>query len=263
VRFGPISGRTVPMSGRVWRVAGALVLVTAVAGVIGVGPARPAGAYVERVELANMRFNPPRVQIQLGDTVIWEAADDDHTVTARDGTFDSSSRGLMAEGDQFRWRFRVPGTYAYFCRVHQNRGMQGEVVVVEPSAPTTTRLTPVTAAATTSTTAAATTATPATLPVTTTSRPLATSSTTSLRQATNTTVLPGDPAVPQEPPALNPNAPVLTGAGTSVLPETQAAARRAEAENDPLPVLALVAVAALTLFGGVVGVRTHRRRSSA
>ena len=109
-----------------------------------------------------MRFTPARVQIELGDSVIWEAGDDGHTVTARDGTFDSSSRGLMAEGDQFRWRFRVPGTYAYFCRVHQNRGMQGEIVVVDPSgATTTTRLTPVTAAATTSTTAALTTTTAA------------------------------------------------------------------------------------------------------
>jgi plastocyanin len=260
VRFGPISGRTVPMSGRGWRVAAALVLVTGVAGVIGAGPTRPAGAFVERVELANQRFNPARVQIQLGDSVIWEAGDDGHTVTARDGSFDSSSRGLMAEGDQFRWRFRVPGTYAYYCRVHQNRGMVGEVVVVDPSAPTsTTRLTPVTAAATTSTTAASTSTT---LPVTTTSRPLATSSTTSLRQATSTTVLPGDPALPQEAPALNPNAPVLTGAGSSVFPEAQAAARRSEAEKDPLPVVALVAVAALTLFGAVVGVRARRRGSS-
>ncbi len=243
------------------------MLVTAVAGVIGVAPTRPAGADVERVEMAGMRFNPARLQIQTGDTVIWEAGDDGHTVTARDGSFDSSSRGAMEEGDQFRWRFRVPGTYAYYCRVHHSRGMRGEVVVVDPSAATstsTTRLTPVTAAATTSTTsttAAATTET--TLPATTTSRPLATSSTTSLRQITSTTVPAGSPAVPQDPPALNPNAPVLTGAGTSELPEAQAAARRSEAEQDPLPVVAIVAIAALALFGGFVGVRTHRRRSSA
>jgi plastocyanin len=230
--------------------------------VIGAVPTRPAGAYVERVELANQRFDPARVQIYVGDSVIWEAADDDHTVTARDGSFDSSYRGMMAEGDQFRWRFRVPGTYAYYCRVHNSRGMVGEVVVVDPYATTsTTRLTPVTAAATTSTTAAATTET--TLPVTTTSRPLATSSTTSLRQITSTTVPTGTPAVPQEPPALNPNAPVLTGSGTSVLPDAQAAARRSEAGRDSVPIGAVVAIAALALFGGFVGVRTHRRRSPA
>jgi plastocyanin len=240
-----------------------LVLVTGVAGVVALVPSGPAGAYVERVQLANQRFTPDRVQIELGDSVIWEAGDDGHTVTARDGSFDSSDRGLLAEGDQFRWRFRVAGTYGYYCRVHQSRGMVGEVVVIDPADPTpTTRLTPVTAAATTSTTADSSTST--TAPVTTTSRELATSSTTSLKQVTSTTAPPGVAAVPQEAPAVNPNAPILTGSGISVLPEAQAAARRAEAEKrkDQFPVVAVVAIAALTLFGGVAGVRTRRRRSS-
>jgi len=236
------------------------VLVTAVFSVIGAVATSPAGAAVERVQVAGQRFDPSRVEIQVGDSVIWEAGDDGHTVTARDGSFDSSYRGMMAEGDQFRWRFRVPGTYAYYCRVHENRGMVGEVVVVDPSA-TTTGVTPVTAAATTSTTVDYSTST--TAPATTTSRELATSSTTSLRQATSTTVLPGTPADPQEAPALNPNAPILTGAGSSVLPEAQAAARAEAAKKGRLPVVAIVVIAALTLFGALVGVRTHRRRSSA
>ncbi|MGH9011756.1 MAG: cupredoxin domain-containing protein [Acidimicrobiia bacterium] len=247
------------MSGRTGRVAGALVLVTAATGVIGVVPTPPAGAAVERVEMAGMRFTPARVQIQMGDTVIWEADDDGHTVTARDGSFDSSSRGAMSEGDQFRWRFRVPGTFAYYCRVHQSRGMQGEVVVVDPSAATTTtRLTPVTAAATTSTTAATT---ETTLPVTTTSRELATSSTTSLRQITSTTVPAGTPAVPQEPPALNPNAPVVTGSGSSVLPDAQAAARRTEAKDNLGPAIALGVIGGvLVAAGGGAALRARGRR---
>lgn len=236
------------------------MLVTAVTGVIGVVPSRPAGAAIEQVEMAGTKFNPARLQIQAGDTVVWEAGDDSHTVTARDGTFDSSTRGTMDEGDQFRWRFRVPGSYAYFCRVHQSRGMQGEIVVVDPSAATsTTRLTPVTAAATTSTTAAATTAT--TLPVTTTSRVLATSSTTSLRQITSTTVPDGAPVVPQEPPALNPNAPVLTGSGTSVLPEAQAAARRTDEKDSLAPGIALGVVGALLVAAGGGAALRARGRS--
>jgi plastocyanin len=243
-----------------------LVLVTAVAGVVGIVPTRPAGAAIEQVEMAKMRFNPARLQIQMGDTVVWEAGDDSHTVTARDGTFDSSSRGTMVEGDQFRWRFRVAGTYAYYCRVHQSRGMQGEIVVVDPSAATsTTRLTPVTAAATTSTTMAATTET--TLPVTTTSRELATSSTTSLKQITSTTVPAGAPVVPQEPPALNPNAPVLTGSGIAVLPDAQAAARRsAEGKDDLGPAIALGVVGGLLVAAGggaALRARSRRRRSPA
>jgi plastocyanin len=243
-----------------------LVLVTVVAGVIGIVPTRPAGAAIEQVEMAKMRFNPARLQIQMGDTVVWEAGDDSHTVTARDGSFDSSTRGTMVEGDQFRWRFRVAGTYAYYCRVHQGRGMQGEIVVVDPSAATsTTRLTPVTAAATTSTTMAATTVT--TLPVTTTSRELATSSTTSLKQITSTTVPAGAPVVPQEPPALNPNAPILTGSGIAVLPDAQAAARRsAEGKDDLGPAIALGVVGALLVAAGggaALRSRSRRRRSPA
>ncbi len=233
------------------------MLVTAVTGVIGAVPSRPAGAAIEQVDMAGTKFNPARLQIQAGDTVVWEAGDDSHTVTARDGTFDSSTRGTMDEGDQFRWRFRAPGTYAYFCRVHQSRGMQGEVVVVDPSAATsTTRLTPVTAAATTSTTAAATTTT---LPVTTTSRVLATSSTTSLKQITSATVPAGAPVVPQEPPALNPNAPVLTGSGTSVLPEAQAAARRTDEKDGLGPGVALGVVGALLVAGGGAALRARGR----
>ena len=236
------------------------MLVTAVVGAIGVVPTRPAGAAIEQVEMVKTRFNPARLQVQLGDTVVWEASDDSHTVTARDGTFDSSTRGTMEEGDQFRWRFRVAGTYAYYCRVHQSRGMVGEVVVVDPSAATsTTRLTPVTAAATTSTTAAST---ETTLPATTTSRELATSSTTSLRQMTSTTVPGGAPVVPQEPPAINPNAPILTGSGVAVLPEAQAAARRAEEKDSGLaPGIALGVVGVLLVAAGGGAALRARGRS--
>ena len=225
------------------------MLVTALVGVIGAVPGRPAEAATKKVEMGNMRFSPARIQISPGDTVVWEADDDDHTVTARDGTFDSSTRGTMDEGDQFRWRFRSPGTYAYYCRVHQNRGMQGEIVVANPSTSSTSRLTPVTAApASTSTTAVATTET--TVETTTTTRELATSSTTSLRQAISTPEPDGAPITPQEPPALNPNAPVLSG-GNAVLPEAQAAARRDAEEGDGLgPAVALGVVGGLLVAGG-------------
>jgi plastocyanin len=234
-----------------------------VTGVVGAIPARPAGAATERVQLAGTRFTPPRLEIEMGDSVVWEAADDGHTVTARDGTFDSSPRGLMAEGDEYRFRFRLPGRYAYYCRVHQSRGMQGEIVVVDPSAPTTTttRLTPVSAAATTSSTA--TTETTA-APTTTTSRPLATSSTTSLSVATATTAPPGAPAVPQEPPTLNPAARVVGSPPPDAnLSESQAAARRAGSSDRRSGValgLGAVAVLGVAVGGSVLGARGRRRR---
>ena len=100
------------------------------------------------------------------------------------------------------------------------------------------------------------------MPVTTTSRELATSSTTSVRQFTRTTEPAGAPVVPQEPPALNPNAPVLTGSGTAVLPEAQAAARRSAEEKDNLgPAIALGVVGGLLVAaGGGAALRARSRR---
>jgi plastocyanin len=257
VRFRPISGRTVRMSGLSQRVGAAFVLVATLA----LLSPKPAEAYVTRVEVAKMQFSPARVQIEMGDSIIWEAADDGHTVTARDGTFDSSSRGLMAAGDQYRWRFRTPGSYAYFCRVHGDRGMKGEIVVVDPTT-TSTRLTPVSAAATTSSTASPLTTAP-TAPATTTTRPLATSSTTSPAVATSTTALVGTPVAPQEPPAINPSTPVVgTAEADAKLPGAQAAAQRSAADDDLLPLAAIGVVGMLALFGGVMGLRTRRRRVS-
>ncbi len=90
------------------------------------------------ITIKDFQYSPADLAVKVGEQITVTNSDiAPHTVTARDGSFDSSDRGLMAEGDQFRWRFRVPGTYAYFCRVHQSRGMVGEIVVVDPAAPTT------------------------------------------------------------------------------------------------------------------------------
>jgi plastocyanin len=246
------------MSGLFWRVGATLALVTTVTGPLSTWPA---AAATGPVVLAEMHVTPPRLEVALGDLVVWEARDDDHTVTARDGTFDSSVRGLMGAGDEFRYRFRMPGSYPYYCRVHQSRGMQGEIVVVDPSAPTSTTAppTPVTASAP-ATTASSTTTTA--LPTTTTSRPLATSSTTSLAMATATPPT-GAPVMPQEPPTLNPDARVVGSPAGASLPEAQAAARRSGGSG-PRPALAIGAVllAAVGAAGGgtVLRHRSRRRR---
>jgi plastocyanin len=237
-----------------------LVLVTAVIQPLAPGPAEAATA---RVALAGTQFTPPRLEIAVGDTVVWEAGDEGHTVTARDGTFDSSPRGLMSEGDQYRFRFRVPGSFPYFCRVHQTKGMQGEIEVIDPFAPTTTttRLTPVTAAATTSSTATTTT-----LPATTTSRELATSSTTSPSVATATTAPPGTPAVPQEAPAVNPNARVVgSPPPDAALGSTEAAARSTgHSSGGPGPAVFVGLLAAVGIVGaGAVRMAVRRRPATA
>lgn len=86
-------------------------------------------------------FDPPKLEVAAGTTVTWTQTDKDsvHTVTSgtvdtdatgattphADGTFDS---GPLAEGKQFSFTFSQPGTYPYFCVIHQAT-MRGEVSV--------------------------------------------------------------------------------------------------------------------------------------
>lgn len=259
MRFAALSGRTVAMSGLVGRVTATLSVLV---GVVTAGPVAPAGAAVERVEIVGTRFSPPQVEIEVDDSVIWRAEDGGHTVSAADGSFDSSHRGVMREGDQFRWRFRVPGTYAYFCRIHRDDGMRGSVVVVDPSDPgaatTTSRLSPVTAPAATSSTAPAPTT--STVPTTTTTRPLATSSSTSRSIATATTEPSGELLRPRTAPALNPAAPVGGSRAGARSTDWEAAAGGAEGEQGPAPPLVAVGLLVVAAVVGAAAVAVRRGR---
>ncbi len=82
------------------------------------------------VAIADMVYDPARVEVSAGAIVRW--TNDDavvHTVTARDGSFNS---GVMKTGDEFSLTFDAPGTYDYFCAIHPLQG--GQVVVTEPGA---------------------------------------------------------------------------------------------------------------------------------
>lgn len=260
MRFAALSGRTEPMSGLFWRVGAVSGLAAAAIALSGPPAAQAATA---EVRAGGMKFAPPRIEIELGDSVVWKAVDDRHTVTSRDGLFDSSPRGIMTDGDAYRFRFRVPGRFGYFCRIHQGQGMQGEVLVVDPSVPTTTatRPTPVTAAATTSSTATTTTA-----PTTTTTRRLATSSTTSQSVATATTAPAGTPVDPRDPPALNPNARVVGSPSESPgddLPGAQPAGANSDGTGaGPGLAIGLGLLAAAGVAGGTVAYRGRRRHPS-
>lgn len=103
-------------------------------------PTGDAGAVVTMS--AAHRFVPQRVVVAVGQAVQWRNTDGlEHTVTcdpalARDRgsarlpagarTFHS---GALPPGDAFSHTFRVPGTYRYFCLIHERDGMVGEVVV--------------------------------------------------------------------------------------------------------------------------------------
>lgn len=80
--------------------------------------------------MRDISFNPQELQVAPGTTVTWTNQDGfPHTVTA--GTRDNPT-GLFESGNistdgTFNFTFEEPGTYEYFCSIHD--GMRGVIVV--------------------------------------------------------------------------------------------------------------------------------------
>ena len=112
----------------------------------------PTGAFAATadVTIEDGSFSPATVTITPGDTVTWTNQGFSHSVTADDGSFDSSPTcpaSCLSTGDTFSFTFTTPGSYAYYCRLHGASGgigMAGVVVVVAPAttAPTATTVAP-------------------------------------------------------------------------------------------------------------------------
>jgi plastocyanin len=103
-----------------------------------------AAAESHDVTVEHVAFAPASLEVDAGAEVTWTNRDADvvHTATSGipgdkgvpgldngtppepDGTFDGEMDGADAT---FAFTFDEPGTYAYFCRVHQS--MTGEIVV--------------------------------------------------------------------------------------------------------------------------------------
>lgn len=102
-------------------------------------PAHP-GHGPTQVSIGNFRYQPQRIEIVTGDTVLWfwDGPDRNHSVTASAGQaeqFDSDPGGNPnhRRNEAFAHRFTQPGTFTYYCRVHSF--MRGTVVVTgEPVA---------------------------------------------------------------------------------------------------------------------------------
>jgi len=82
------------------------------------------------VVLDEFAFNPQRVSIQKGTTVVWINQEPEvHTVTADDEKFDS---GDLDRGAVFSFAFQEGGRFPYYCIFHGDRGgvdMAGTIVV--------------------------------------------------------------------------------------------------------------------------------------
>lgn len=87
------------------------------------------------VEVANFNFTPKELKIEAGTTVVWKDTVGRHTVTADDGSFDSS---VMSPGEEFSHTFERAGSVPYYCSLHGAAGgknMAGVVTVTPRSKP--------------------------------------------------------------------------------------------------------------------------------
>jgi plastocyanin len=89
------------------------------------------------IEIIDNEYRPAEVTVSSGSTVIWRhAGAAAHSVTAKDGSFDSHpqcnpSVGLsqcMQPGQTFPRLFNAPGRFEYNCHIHGTL-MTGVVVV--------------------------------------------------------------------------------------------------------------------------------------
>ena len=106
----------------------------------GAAPSHEGHQKATRVQIIDTDFREPSVTIDAGSKIKWtQIGDQPHSVTAADGSFDSSpdcgpleSDMCLGMDDKFEHVFDKPGTYVYYCRVHglpDGTGMVGEIVV--------------------------------------------------------------------------------------------------------------------------------------
>jgi plastocyanin len=109
----------------------ALLLLAPTAGAEGkkVTSASTAGTHGKKVtvDIKNFAFKPPHVTVAPGTTVKWVNKDKaPHTATSTQprGAFDS---GKLKQGQSYSVKFKHPGTYKYYCKIHPD--MRGTVTV--------------------------------------------------------------------------------------------------------------------------------------
>jgi plastocyanin len=97
----------------------ALLWITASAGIAVEPPV------VHTVLIEGTSFTPQTLTVHRGDTIVWTNKDPfPHTVTARNGQFDSH---LVPEDHSWKYTARKRGEFPYFCALHQT--MTGVLIV--------------------------------------------------------------------------------------------------------------------------------------
>jgi plastocyanin len=85
------------------------------------------------VQAVGMTFQPATITVPPGSTVEWTAISLSHTVTSGSGSTAAGAGSMfdlpLAQGHTVGFHFTTPGTFPYFCRVHEAFNMRGTVVV--------------------------------------------------------------------------------------------------------------------------------------
>jgi plastocyanin len=93
----------------------------------GTGSAQGPGTTANEVAVQQFQFKPETVTVAAGTTVTWTNQDGfDHSVVDRQETFRGDPFG---SGETFTHTYDDPGTYEYFCGIHNS--MTGTVVVTD------------------------------------------------------------------------------------------------------------------------------------
>ena len=79
-----------------------------------------------------MVFSEEIIRINSGDTVLWKATDKGHNVEfiKKGGVPKGVKKFKSKVSKDTKYKFEIPGIYAYQCTPHKNMGMIGFVIVV-------------------------------------------------------------------------------------------------------------------------------------
>ena len=77
-----------------------------------------------------MVYSKKIVKIDVGDTVFWKATDSSHNVEFIKGAVPEGVETFKSKlNKDVKYKFKIPGIYAYWCTPHKSLGMIGFVIV--------------------------------------------------------------------------------------------------------------------------------------
>ena len=85
---------------------------------------------LNKLDKEYMVFSEKVIYIDSGDTVFWKATDKGHNVEFVKGAVPTGVEAFKSKLNvDTKYKFSIPGIYAYWCTPHKTMGMIGFVVV--------------------------------------------------------------------------------------------------------------------------------------